>query len=138
MYALACAHMATLLLNWREDSLILRQRLSNNKASAPVFGKVVRLARLLVVMGILSVDIITSLVNSGPSSTSYEAHLSGSVMGVVVGVVILKNRRVQHWEVWLRAGCCVLAGGLLLVGVITNIFYVETVRDEFKCEHFIA
>ena len=138
MYALACAHIATLLLNWREDSLILRQRLSNNKASAPVFGKVVRLARLLVVMGILSVDIITSLVSSGPSSTSYEAHLSGSVMGCVVGVVLLKNRRVQHWEVWLRAGCCVLAGGLLLVGVITNIFYVQTVRTDFNCEYFIA
>ena len=138
MYALACAHMATLLLNWQEDSLILRQRLSNNKASAPVFGKVVRLARLLVVMGILSVDIITSLVNSGPSSTSYEAHLSGSVMGVVVGVVVLKNRRVQHWEVWLKAGCCVLAGGLLLAGIIANIVYVQTVRNEFQCEHFIA
>ena len=136
MYALACAHVATLLLNWREDSLILRQRLTNNKASAPVFGKVVRLARLLVVMGILSVDIITNLTNS-ESSTSYEAHLSGSVMGVVVGVVILKNRRVEHWEVWLRAGCCVLAGVLLFIGVMMNIFYVQTVRNDLKCEHLI-
>ena len=78
MYALACAHIATLVLNWREDSLILRQRLRDNKETAPVFGGVVRLARLLVVGGILAVDVVTSLVNTGHSSTSYEAHLSGN------------------------------------------------------------
>ena len=80
MYALASAHIAALLLNWKEDSLILRQRIRylgllyiirlfqlnpseesgpqrkmfrNKKLAAPTFGKVVRLARVLVVAGIL-------------------------------------------------------------------------------------
>ena len=56
-------------------------------------------------------------------------------MGVVVGVVLLKNRRVEHWEAWLRAGCCLLAGGLVLAGVVMNIVYVSTVRTHFKCEY---
>ena len=31
VYALVAAHLAGLLLNWREDSLILRQRIRNKE-----------------------------------------------------------------------------------------------------------
>ena len=60
VYALACAHIAAILLNWREDSLILRQRLRNKKATSPTFGKIVRVGRVLVVGGIIGVDIVTA------------------------------------------------------------------------------
>ena len=35
------------------------------------------------------------------NSTSYTAHMSGVLMGVLVGLTILKNRRVEHWEGYL-------------------------------------
>ena len=31
VYALACAHLAAILLNWKEDSLIIRQRMTKKK-----------------------------------------------------------------------------------------------------------
>ena len=36
---------------------------SNKSSSAPTFGKVVRILRILIVLGILSVDIFTMIIN---------------------------------------------------------------------------
>eukprot|EP00092_Neocalanus_flemingeri_P000928 GFUD01000987.1.p1 GENE.GFUD01000987.1~~GFUD01000987.1.p1 ORF type:complete len:434 (-),score=96.97 GFUD01000987.1:48-1175(-) len=125
VYAIACAHLAAILLNWKEDSLILRQRMRNKKVSSPTFGKVVRVGRVLVVGGILCVDAVTAISSSlsgEVNTTSYTAHVAGVAMGMLVGVVMLKNRRVQFWEQWLRAACCVLAGTFILVMIVVNIF----------------
>ena len=54
VYALSCAHLAAILLNWREDSLIIRQRLRKRKATSPTFGKIVRIGRIMIVGTILS------------------------------------------------------------------------------------
>jgi len=124
VYALASAHIATIVLNWKEDSLILRQRLRKRKNSSPTFGKVVRVARILIVIGLPLVDLITwlsNLVTGNTNSTSYLAHLSGVVMGLLVGLVILRNRRVEFWETWLRILCCLTASATILVLIILNI-----------------
>jgi len=124
VYALSCAHLAAILLNWREDSLIIRQRLRKRKATSPTFGKIVRIGRIMIVGTILSVDIVTGVyshLSGDENSTSYTAHLSGVVMGVLVGVVILKNRKVQFWEQWLRVACCGVAGIFLLVMTVINL-----------------
>ena len=126
VYALTCAHLAALLLNWKEDSLIIRQRMRKRKATSPTFGKIVRIGRVLVVGCILGVDVVTAISSSlsgEVNTTSYTAHLSGVVMGMLVGVVILKNRRVQFWEQWLRVACCALAAVFMLVMIVINIFF---------------
>ena len=124
VYAIACSHLAAILLNWKEDSLILRQRLRNKKATAPTFGKIVRIGRVMVVSIILGMDVVTAISSSlsgEKNATSYTAHLSGVMMGMLVGVVILKNRRVQFWEQWLRVACCALAAVFLVVMIVINI-----------------
>ena len=142
MYALASAHIAAILLNWREDSLILRQRIRNKKTSSPTFGKVVRIARILVVVGAFIlvdlISIISSYVNNVMNSTSYTAHGSGVVMGLLVGLIILKNRRVEHWETWLRISSCCLAVLLLIVFLILNIVLDQNVKSpEIECDYFL-
>ena len=124
VYALASAHLGALLLNWKEDSLIIRQRMRKKKATSPTFGNVVRIGQLLVVGGILSVDVLMAVsksLNGEAYNTSLIPHMSGVVMGLLVGVVILKNRRVQFWEQWLRVACCALAAVFLVVMIVINI-----------------
>ena len=75
---------------------------------------------------ILGVDVVTAISSSlsgEVNTTSYTAHLSGVVMGIMVGVVMLKNRRVQFWEQWLRVACCALAAVFMLVMIVINIFF---------------
>ena len=114
VYALTTAHLATIALNWREDSLVVRQRLRDSRATAPTYGKVVRVCRVLVIMGILMMDIVGRLVTP-TTNTSYTAHATGSLVGLVVGLVVLRNRRVEHWETWVKAVACVLVSSLLVV-----------------------
>lgn len=122
VYALSTAHLASMLLNWREDSLIMRQRVRNRQAAAPTFGKVVRFGRILLVSSILAVDVLGSLlVGEQKSSVSHLAHLVGAVVGLLVGLVLLRNRRVEHWQTWVRGVACCLAGVAILALAILNI-----------------
>ena len=85
------------------------------------------MARILVVIGIPSVDVITglsNLVTGETNSTSYIAHASGVGVGILVGLVILTNRRVEFWETWLRYLCCVTAVTFLLILISLNIFHI--------------
>ena len=104
------------------------------------------------------ISIVTSYVKDEPNSTSYIAHGSGMVivskstllshistdlgviMGLLVGLIILDNRRVQHWETWLRIASCVLAAILLLVFLILNIVLEHIVDIEdtnTECDEFL-
>ena len=85
------------------------------------------MARILVVIGIPSVDVITgvsNLVTGDTNSTSYIAHASGVGIGILVGLVILTNRRVEFWETWLRSLCCVTAVAYILILIILNIVHI--------------
>jgi len=93
--------------------------------TAPTYGIMVRICRLLVVGGILLMDVFTTLLTPD-SNTSYEAHLTGSLVGLLVGMVVLRNRRVEHWETWVKAGACVSVLFLLLLLAVLHI--VEEVR----------
>ena len=133
------------VLNWKEDSLIIRQRLRKRKATSPTFGKIVRIGRILVVGGILSVDVVTAIctkLSGEVNTTSYTAHISGLVMGVLVGVVILKNRKVQFWEQWLKGTCCVLAAIFLFSMIVINIFmqsiFIPADYQETECSMYAA
>ena len=80
----------------------MRQRVRNRQAAAPTFGKVVRIGRILLVSGILAVDVLGSLLGEQKSSTSHLAHLVGAIVGLLVGLVLLRNRRVEYWQTWVR------------------------------------
>ena len=47
----------------------------------------VRICRLLVVGGILAMDVFATFLTPN-SNTSYEAHLTGALVGLLVGLVV--------------------------------------------------
>ena len=55
-------------------------------------------------------------------TTGYIAHLLGAVAGLAIGIIVLRNRKVESWEVWLKWICVV--GFLLatLASVLWNIY----------------
>ena len=83
---------------------------------------------------ILGVDLVSSLLLPA-ATTSYVAHLAGAGCGLLLGLVVLKNRRVQHWEVWLRAACCCLAAALILLAAALNVVLVHTISDLEHLQH---
>jgi cell division protein FtsW (lipid II flippase) len=59
--------------------------------------------------------------------TSYAAHLSGTIAGFLVGVLVLRNLRVRRWEVifgWFAAVFYVLlVGAAVLFNVINEDYF---------------
>ena len=109
------------------------------KNTSPTFGKVVRVARILVVIGIPSVDVITGLSNlltGETNTTSYIAHASGVGVGILVGLVILTNRRVEFWETWLRLLCCLTAVAIILILVVLNIVLLTPDLETINSSNF--
>jgi hypothetical protein len=54
---------------------------------------------------------------TGNVKVSYVAHLMGAISGLLIGIIVLKNRRVEHWETKLKV-VCVVVFGLLIAGMI--------------------
>ena len=111
----------------------LRQRMRDKLTTAPTYGIMVRTCRLLVVGGILLMDVFTTLLTTD-SNTSYEAHLTGALVGLLVGLVVLRNRRVEHWETWVKAGACASVVFLLLLLAVLHTVEEAQVEDrEVEC-----
>ena len=54
------------------------------------------------------------------STTSWEAHVAGATAGLIIGIVVLKNRRVEECETWLKVSCVVVVSIALIVLLILN------------------
>ncbi|XP_023342286.1 rhomboid-related protein 2 [Eurytemora carolleeae] len=121
------AHLASIILNWKEDSLILRQRMRKREATSPTFGKIVRIARILVVLAILGIDVANMMQQDKDDRTGYSAHFGGGLFGLLVGIVILRNRKVQHWETWAKT-CCL---GLAVLGLSSLIIWNIVAPDGY-------
>lgn len=117
--AIVTAHIASIILNWKEDSLIIRQRFRERKASSPLFGNIVRIGRIALVTGILSVDIINVVVNNPEDKVAYGAHGGGAMAGLFIGLIVLENRRVHHYEVRIKG----MSIGFAIVMIITAVAY---------------
>ena len=110
-----------------------RQRMRDKLTTAPTYGVMVRICRLLVVGGILLMDVFTTLLTPD-SNTSYEAHLTGALVGLLVGLVVLRNRRVEHWETWVKAVACASVVFILLLLAVLHIVVEVQVEDrEVEC-----
>ena len=123
VYALIAAHISNLILNWKEDVLIVRQ--NNTMGFSAINGGLIRLLRLTAVVAFVVVDIIIGVYNSFFSSftstTSYGAHIAGAGIGLLAGILILNNRKVETWEIWLQLCCYLLLALFFLTTVMWNI-----------------
>ena len=64
---------------------------------------------------------------------SYAAHLAGAMAGLGVGIIVLKNRKVEMWEIKLKKACIVACGLIYAVFVFWNIF-----KDYLEQKHVLS
>ena len=119
VYALIAAHLASLVLNWHEERLIINTgcSLATSPATA-THGGLIRLLKLTAILAYVSVDIAMAAyshtVYGEQNTTGYTAHLAGAGLGFAAGLLVLHNTRVERWEVRLRLGCGLLLASCLL------------------------
>ena len=122
VYALIAAHLSNLILNWEEDELIITP---NNRGGRVINGGLIRLLKLTALLAFMVVDITIAVYDNyftgRKSTTSYGAHVAGAVIGLLAGILILKNRKVKTWELWLQLGCYLLLGIFFLSTVLWNV-----------------
>lgn len=124
VYSLIAAHLSTLILNWNEDSAIIINRARGSKTAHAIDGKLFRILQLLAVVTFALLDTSYAFYRrySGQySSTSYVAHLVGSLTGLTVGLIVLKDRIEEPWEKHMKATSwtcfCATFGGFILWNV---------------------
>lgn len=129
VYALIAAHLATLVLNWKEDGAVFEARRRKSKAVSQSLNPLIRLARLLFVITFTLFDVGYILYNhySGiTTNTSHMGHLAGALAGLMVGLVALENRKVEEWEVKLKGVSILLYICLLLAAVLWHLIGTDT------------
>lgn len=93
VYALIAAHLATLALNWQEDSQIRIKKVVKKPIT-----KIIRLS-FIIILTLHDVGYAIYVRLYDPENrTGFMGHLCGSLAGLTVGIFILDNRRVRTWE----------------------------------------
>ena len=100
VYALIAAHLATVILNWKEDDEIQTPK------KVIHFG-LVKWIRVVFISVLVIFDTTTQILGhlgylEGENNTSVMGHLCGALAGLTVGIFVLDNRRVEYWESWVR------------------------------------
>ena len=117
-YALIAAHLATMALNWHEDSAVRIQKV--------VHKPLTRIIRLIFIITLTLHDIGFAIYvryfTDGGNRTGFMGHFCGALAGLLVGIFILDNRRVRSWEPivqWVSIALFILFIGF---AIIWNIF----------------
>ncbi|XP_051168874.1 rhomboid-related protein 2 [Leptopilina boulardi] len=105
VYALITAHVATILMNWREMEFAVLQLL--------VF---------IVVTGVDVGQAIYNRYNDVNNQIGYVAHLAGAIAGLLVGINILRNLEVQRWEKVIWWISIITYTALMAVAIFWNFF----------------
>lgn len=120
VYALIAAHLSNLILNWHEERLIIRPGGCRGGATAS-HGGLLRLLKLTAILAYVVVDISMAVYSNTMygehNTTGYTAHIAGATMGLLAGLSVLQNRRVEAWEVRLRVVTITLVSILLLTAI---------------------
>ena len=80
--------------------------------------------RLGIVILYAIIDFVVAIYkreSSMQTNVSFVAHLGGVVAGFLVGIVILRNRKVEVWETRLKKLCFVIFGILMGLFILWNL-----------------
>ncbi|CAG0884800.1 unnamed protein product [Darwinula stevensoni] len=115
VYALLCAHLASIIMNWSEMDFAI--------------------PRLLVFCVLIGTDFAVAVyyryIKQEDTKTGYAAHIAGGLAGLLIGINVLRNLEKKEWEkvIWwisLITFCC-----LMLIAIIVNIAVWKPVFDKF-------
>ncbi|XP_055388945.1 protein rhomboid [Condylostylus longicornis] len=105
VYALITAHIATIILNWKEMEFAIIQ--------------------LCVFLIFCLTDLGTSIyrhMTDQNDQVGYVAHLCGALAGLLVGIGVLRNLKEQKWERILWWVAILVFFALLSAGILIHIF----------------
>ncbi|CAH8477346.1 unnamed protein product [Schistosoma bovis] len=121
-YALIGAHLATVIMNWD----LMQEGWLNNPLNFISSG-VVRLILIIVLGGSdTALAIYDRFSNpNGKIRVGFSAHFGGFIAGLLLGVVILRNLKVEKWEKYFACNCVLI---FLLFVVATILFNVYCYR----------
>ena len=127
---------ATLILNWNEDGMIYRerQRLSMSENSSPPpqrLNPIIRGFRLAFVILFIVVDIVQI---ARLQTKSFAAQGFGALTGLLIGVFILQNRKVDDWELIFQWIAFAIFGLITCVGILWHIIGSFTTEPWFMQE----
>lgn len=109
VYAIITAHLATLILNWKEMKFAI-----------------IQLIAFIVLMGTdISVAVYNRYSASTTDRTGYAAHLAGAVAGLLIGLGVLRNLEVRQWEKRLWWVSMIIYVVLMLIAIIWNAAFPE-------------
>ena len=117
VYALIAAHLANVIFNWSEME----------------FAALRLIAFLLLASVDTGVAIYYRYIEEVDTKVGYVAHLAGATVGLLLGIVVLRNLRVRKWErvVWW---CSLLVFlGLFLAAIIGNavVIGLDTTTNKY-------
>ncbi|KAM3722480.1 Rhomboid-related protein [Dirofilaria immitis] len=122
VYALIGAHLSNLIVNWAEMPF--------------------RLIRLFIISAYVLADTTLTVYRRFQldecDRVSYTAHIAGTVTGILMGVVILHNLKVLHWERILMIVSLVLFGIIFLFLTVMVIFvnpFSKATWDTIHCKN---
>ncbi|XP_046647042.1 rhomboid-related protein 2-like [Daphnia pulicaria] len=107
VYALLLAHLASLILNWKEMEFAIW--------------------RLLFIVILVVVDVGTAIyyryVENVDTKVGYAAHLAGAIAGLLVGVNVLRNLQVERWEKVVWWICFTVYVALMAAAIAINFLW---------------
>lgn len=118
---------ATLILNWKEDGEMYQKRKEEGAPKPFHLNKFIRGTRLAFVIFWFLFDLSLTLYNiygkeGGEQVVSIEGHAFGGLAGVLVGLFVLHNRKVEDWERIFKIVMLSLFGMAMLGFILTHIF----------------
>eukprot|EP00095_Tigriopus_kingsejongensis_P001872 snap_masked-scaffold70_size417918-processed-gene-1.10 protein:Tk01872 transcript:snap_masked-scaffold70_size417918-processed-gene-1.10-mRNA-1 annotation:"rhomboid-related protein 3" len=104
VYALITAHLANVVFNWTEMEFPF-----------------LRLLAFLILAGVdTGVAVYYRYVLDEDTKVSYVAHIAGALVGLLLGIVVLRNLRIHSWERVIWWFSLLLFLGLFLSGIVWN------------------
>ncbi len=141
VFGLIGARIADILLNFHEMKNVNSRGGAWDKFKDFIFGG--QLGQVLFALACCSYAIydfgraIVSHAQGTLVTTSYSAHLGGLLVGTLVGVLIVKNIRVDPWENKLKVVCCCLLCAFVLFAICWNVFSPYYPAANFtECQYY--
>lgn len=102
-YALVGIHLAALIMNWKQTKFR--------------WPTVVFLATLVLV------DVLSYFMAVSSEAASHSAHIGGALAGLLVGVVVVKNTKVESYEkyIWGCAGIIAISLTIMSIAILFTL-----------------
>ena len=123
---------ATLALNWQEDSAVKIQKV--------ILKPLTRIVRLVFIITLTLHDVAFAIYvryfSEAENTTGFMGHFCGALAGLLVGIFVLDNRRIQSWETFVQ--WISLAIFLLLLGfaILWNVYGDEWYKEWYSVGRF--